>query len=48
MTKNKQIESIKEVLKELREQVKVLIAILYGSFAKGIPHKRLILTLPFI
>lgn len=38
--KDKEINSIKKVIRELREDGKVLIAILYGSYAKGIPHKR--------
>ncbi|MGQ9571269.1 MAG: nucleotidyltransferase domain-containing protein [Thermodesulfovibrionales bacterium] len=32
--------SLKEVLKKLQKEGKVLVAILYGSYSKGIPHKR--------
>lgn len=37
---NKEINSIKEVLMELRKDKKIPIAILYGSYAKGKEHKR--------
>lgn len=36
----KQISAIKKILEELRRQRKILIAILYGSYAKGNIHKR--------
>src|SRR4030042_5041072 len=35
-----EMTSLKEILKELKKGGKVLIAILYGSYAQGIPHKR--------
>lgn len=40
--KNQIIEmtSLKEILQGLRNDGEVLIAILYGSYAKGSPHKR--------
>ncbi len=34
------MKSLKEVLVKFREEGKILIAILYGSYAKGLPHKR--------
>jgi predicted nucleotidyltransferase len=40
MIKNGEIAPLEEVLKGLREEGKVLIAILYGSYAKGITHTR--------
>lgn len=40
MVKNDEIAPLEEVLKRLREDEKVLIAILYGSYAKGIAHTR--------
>ena len=36
----KELRSLKEVLIKLRDEGKVLIALLYGSCAKGIPHRR--------
>lgn len=36
----KELSSLKEVLIRLRDEGKVLIALLYGSCAKGIPHRR--------
>jgi predicted nucleotidyltransferase len=40
MDENKDILSLKEVLNGLRKKGRVLIAILYGSYAKGNFHKR--------
>ncbi|MDI6736076.1 MAG: nucleotidyltransferase domain-containing protein [bacterium] len=37
---NKEIDSIRGVLKELRNDKKISIAILYGSYAKGREHRR--------
>ncbi len=38
-TKN-ELKPLKEVLQKLRSDGKVLVAILYGSYARGTPHKR--------
>jgi len=35
-----ELKSLKEVLQELRSEGKVLVAILYGSYASGTPHVR--------
>jgi len=35
-----EMTSLKEILEELKKGGKVLIAILYGSYAQGTPHKR--------
>ena len=35
-----ELKLLKEVLVRFKEEGKVLIAILYGSYAKGTPHKR--------
>ncbi len=40
MNKEKDLEPLKEVLYTLRKEGKILAALLYGSFAKGTPHKR--------
>jgi predicted nucleotidyltransferase len=40
MAENEEIASLKKVLVRLREEGKVLVATLYGSFAGGIPHHR--------
>jgi predicted nucleotidyltransferase len=40
MAQNTEIIAIENVLKKLRREGKVLIAILYGSYANGVPHKR--------
>ena len=37
---DKEMLPLIEVLKKLRAEGKVLIAILYGSYASGMPHKR--------
>ncbi len=34
------IERLKEVLRKLKEEGRIALAYLYGSFAKGVPHKR--------
>ncbi len=39
-TKKNELTQLKETLQELRKQGKVLAALLYGSYAKGTPHKR--------
>jgi predicted nucleotidyltransferase len=36
----KEIDTLKEALKGLRDKGKVLVAILYGSFSRGTPHVR--------
>jgi len=40
MFNDKDIDIVTSVLKELKDCGKVLIAVLYGSFAKGVTHKR--------
>jgi predicted nucleotidyltransferase len=40
MNENREIDLLKEVLRKLRAEEKVLIAILYGSYAKGTSHRR--------
>lgn len=40
MSKNVDIFSLKDSLNKLKKDSKILIAILYGSYAKGTPHKR--------
>ncbi|MEW6002084.1 MAG: nucleotidyltransferase domain-containing protein [Nitrospirota bacterium] len=35
-----EIIPLKEILKTLRKENRILIAILYGSYSKGTPHKR--------
>lgn len=43
MDKEEQLNELfplKEILRELREKGKVLVAVLYGSYAKGTPHRR--------
>jgi predicted nucleotidyltransferase len=35
-----ELESLRETLRKLRAEDKVLIAILYGSFSRGTPHVR--------
>lgn len=37
---DKELLLLKEILTRLKKEGKVMIAILYGSFAKGISHKR--------
>lgn len=37
---DQELLKLKEILKILKNEGKVLIAILYGSYAKGFPHKR--------
>jgi len=37
---NEELDILKKLLMELRKEGKVVIAILYGSYAKGILHKR--------
>jgi len=37
---NSVLEPLKKVLSELRKEGKILVAILYGSYARGTPHKR--------
>jgi hypothetical protein len=44
MPETKEINILKNILKDLKEKGKVLIALLYGSYSKGIPHTMLILT----
>lgn len=39
MPKN-ELTQLKDVLLELRKEGKVLVALLYGSYARGIPHVR--------
>jgi predicted nucleotidyltransferase len=40
MLEHNEINPLKEILRKLREEGKILIALLYGSYAKGKPHKR--------
>lgn len=40
MDEEKELKPLKEVLCELRKEGKILVALLYGSYARGIPHKR--------
>ena len=35
-----ELKPLKEILRKLRKENKILIAILYGSYAYGIPHER--------
>lgn len=40
MNRDRDIEAIQEVLNRLREEGKIRIAVLYGSFARGSAHPR--------
>ena len=40
MDEEKELKPLKEVLCELRKEGKILVAILYGSYARGTPHQR--------
>jgi len=40
MINSQEIEAIREVLQRLRDRGKMLVAVLYGSFAGGAPHAR--------
>lgn len=40
MTIENELKSLKEVIHKLRKEGKILMAILYGSYAIGKPHKR--------
>jgi predicted nucleotidyltransferase len=37
---NEDLDILKKLLMKLRAEGKIVIAILYGSYAKGVPHKR--------
>lgn len=36
----KELEMLREVLYRLRKEGKILVALLYGSYARNTPHKR--------
>lgn len=40
VNRGKDLEQLKAVLQELRKEGKILVAILYGSYARGTPHQR--------
>jgi predicted nucleotidyltransferase len=40
MTADREISLLKECLEELKREGKVLVAVLYGSYAKCVPHGR--------
>lgn len=40
VNRGKDLEQLKAVLQELRKEEKILVAILYGSYARGTPHQR--------
>ena len=40
MDEEKELKPLNEVLCELRKEGKILVALLYGSYARGTPHKR--------
>jgi predicted nucleotidyltransferase len=40
MPETKEINILKNILKDLKEKGKVLIALVYGSYARGIPQTR--------
>lgn len=40
MSRENELKPLKEVLCALRKEGKILVALLYGSYARGIPHKR--------
>lgn len=40
VNREKDLEQVKAVLQELKKEEKILVAILYGSYARGTPHKR--------
>ena len=40
VNREKDLEQIKAVLQELKKEEKILVAILYGSYARGTPHQR--------
>lgn len=40
VNREKDLEQLKRVLQELKKEGKILVAILYGSYARGTPHKR--------
>ena len=40
VNREKDLEQLKAVLQELRKEGKIPVALLYGSYARGTPHKR--------
>ena len=40
MNLEKELKPLKEVLQELRKEGEIPVALLYGSYARGTPHKR--------
>ena len=40
VNREKDLEQLKAVLQELKKEGKMLVAILYGSYARGTPHQR--------
>ena len=40
VNREKNLEQLKAVLLELKKEGKILVAILYGSYARGTPHQR--------
>ena len=40
VNREKDLEQLKAVLQELNKEGKILVALLYGSYARGTPHKR--------
>ena len=40
VNREKDLEQLKAVLQELKKEGKILVALLYGSYARGTPHKR--------
>jgi predicted nucleotidyltransferase len=40
MKEEKELKPLKEILQKLRNEGKILVAILYGSYARGTPHQR--------
>lgn len=40
MNAKNELKPLKETLLKLRKEGKILIALLYGSYVRGIPHKR--------
>ena len=40
VNREKNLKQLKAVLQELKKEGKILVALLYGSYARGTPHKR--------